>query len=213
MPESLKMLIVLTVIAGAAGIALFAVNDATTPLIAENERQFTLRSISKVLPQDEKPDPCRKYEPAYDNAPDEDAVCVEGFKVYRGRKDGEVVGVAVESVGDRAYDGTILALVGLRISDGMLLGIEVLKHRETPGLGALFTGCDFQGQMVGNRPGDIKWAVTKDGGDVDQLSGATISSRCMLNAVGKAQKLLAEHGKEILEAKPMEDSSEACDGE
>ena len=35
----------------------------------------------------------------------------------------------------------------------------------------------------------------------------------MLNAVGKAQKLLAEHGKEILEAKPMEDSSEACDGE
>ena len=213
MPESLKMILVLTLIAGAAGLGLSAVNDSTLPLIAENERLFTLRSINKVLPDGENPDPCEKRDPLFDNEPDKDAVCVEGFKVYRGRRGGEVVAIAVESVGDKAYDGTILALIGLRVSDGMLLGIEVLKHRETPGLGALFTECEFQRQMVGNRPGDIAWSVTKDGGDVDQLSGATISSRCMLNSIGKAQRLLAEHRDLILEAEPLEDSSEGCHGE
>jgi len=211
MPETLKMLLVLTLISGAAALGLSAVSDATAPMIADNERLFTLRSINKVLPEAEAPDPCEKAPPAFDNSPNEDAVCVDGIKVYRARKGDAVVGVAVEAVGDKAYDGTILALVGLRVSDGMLTGIEVLRHKETPGLGALFATCEFQRQMVGKRPGDMKWSVRKDGGDVDQLSGATISSRCLLNAIGKAQKLLTERKDAILAAAPMEEG-EVCDG-
>ena len=211
MPESLKMLIVLTFIAGAAGLGLAAMHDVTREPIIENERNFTLRSIRKVLPDAEKPDPCVKHNAVFDNEPMNDAICVDGHKIYRARKNNELVGLAVESVGDKAYDGTILTLVGIRMSDGVLTGVEVLRHRETPGLGALFTRCEYQQQIVGNGPDDIKWSVKKDGGDIDQLSGATISSRCMLNAIAKAQRLWKERGDEIAGADPLEDSREVCD--
>ena len=212
MPETAKMLIVLTLIAGLAGFGLSAMNSSVQEPIKANERNFTLRSIKKVLPDAEKPDACEKYEALFDNEPMEDAICLDGFKIYRARKGQEIAAIAVESVGDQAYDGTILTLIGLRVSDGMLLGVEVLKHKETPGLGALMTNCDFQQQMVGNGPDDIKWTVKKDGGDIDQLTGATISSRCMLNAIGKAQRLLAEKKDEILNAEPLKSSEEVCDG-
>lgn len=211
MPETLKMILVLTLISGAAGAGLAAMNSATEPLIAENERQFTLRSIRSVIPETDDPDPCEKHEPAFDNAPDEDAVCIDGTKVYRGRADGEVVGIAVESVGEEAYSGTILTLVGLDL-DGTVTGIEVLRHAETPGLGALITECDWRRQLVGVGPDDITWKVAKDGGDVDQISGATISSRSMIDAILKAQALLAERQDEILQAEPM-GAEEVCDGE
>jgi electron transport complex protein RnfG len=209
MPESVKMILVLTLIAGAAGIGLAAANSATTPLIAENERQFTLRSISAVLPDSHEPDPCGKPGPAYDNSPDGDAVCVAGFKVYRGRKGAEVVGLAVESVGHEAYSGTILTLVGLAL-DGTVTGIEVLRHAETPGLGALITECRWRRQLVGKGPKDMVWKVAKDGGAVDQISGATISSRSMLDAILQAQKLLAGHKDAILAAAPL-GPREVCD--
>ena len=52
MPETAKMLITLTIIAGLAGLGLAAMNRSTAPLIEENERQFTLRSINRVVPAD-----------------------------------------------------------------------------------------------------------------------------------------------------------------
>jgi electron transport complex protein RnfG len=210
MPESVKMILVLTLISAAAGLALSSMNDATSPLIAENERLFTLRSIGAVLPASEKPDPCEKSAPAFDNSPDGDAVCVAGFKVYRGRKGADVVGLAVESVGHESYSGTILTLVGLAL-DGTVTGVEVLRHAETPGLGASITNCEWRRQLVGKGPGDMVWKVAKDGGDVDQISGATISSRSMIDAILGAQKLLAEQRGEILEAEPL-GAGEVCDG-
>jgi electron transport complex protein RnfG len=210
MPESVKMILVLTLISGAAGLALSSANEATSPLIAENERLFTLRSIGAVLPATDRPDPCAKFGTAFDNSPEGDAVCVAGFKVYRGRKGGEVVGLAVESVGHEAYSGTILTLVGLAL-DGTVTGIEVLRHAETPGLGALITECEWRRQLVGKGPAGMSWKVAKDGGDVDQLSGATISSRSMIDSILGAQKLLAGHKDEILAAQPL-GPGEVCDG-
>jgi electron transport complex protein RnfG len=209
MPEPLKMIIVLTLIAGVAGLGLSAVNNQTEPLIVENERQFTLRSIKLAIPDTEDPDPCGKFEPAFDNAPDEDAVCVAGFKVYRARKGDDVIGLAVESIGDEAYSGTILVLVGLDL-EGRTVGLEVLRHAETPGLGSLITECKWRQQLVGKGPEDMVWKVRKDGGEVDQLSGATISSRSMLDAITKAQQLLADHGDAILKAEPLGEG-EVCD--
>jgi electron transport complex protein RnfG len=209
MPEPVKMMLVLTVIAGLAGLGLSVVDNKTAPLIKENERQFTLRSINKVVPATDDPDPCGKFEPAFDNSPDQDAVCVAGYKVYRARQGDDVVGLAVEAVGDEAYSGTILVLVGLDL-ERRTTGIEVLRHAETPGLGALITECKWRQQLVGKRPDESSWKVTKDGGDIDQISGATISSRSMLDAIIKSQKLLAEHLDEILAAEPMQ-AEEVCD--
>ena len=209
MPESIKMIIVLTLIAGAASLGLAAFNDQTLPNIAENERQFTLRSIKRVIPDDATPDPCETAKPKFDNSPDQDVVCVGGNTIYRGRKGDDVVGLAVVAIGDEAYSGTITTLVGLSL-DGMVTGIEVLRHAETPGLGAKIEECGWRSQLVGKGPSDMVWKVTKDGGNVDQIGGATISSRSMIDAILDAQKLLAESRDAILKAKPMA-KGEVCD--
>jgi Na+-translocating ferredoxin:NAD+ oxidoreductase subunit G len=211
MPESLKMILVLTLISGAAGLGLSAMNDYTKPLAEANQRSFTLASINRVLPATEKPDPCESYEPAFDNAPDKDVVCIDSMTVYRGRKGNDVVGIAVVAIGEEAYSGTITALVGLRMSDGQLSGIQVLQHAETPGLGSVMTKCEFQQQMVGNTPGGINWTVVKDGGDINQISGATISSRSMLNAIHKAQSIWQNNRESILTQEPLAEG-EVCHG-
>jgi len=209
MPETVKMLIVLTLISGFASLGLAAFDETTRPAIAENERQFTLRSIKKVIPDTDTPDPCNPAEPNFDNNPDQDALCLDGTIIYRGRKGEEITGLAVVSTGAEAYSGTILTLVGLSL-EGRLTGIEVLRHAETPGLGAKIEDCGWRSQMVGKGPGDIDWKVSKDGGNVDQISGATISSRSMIDAILKARKLLEENREAILSGEPMGEG-EVCD--
>lgn len=210
MPETVKMLIVLTVISAAAGFGLAAFSDYTKPAIAENERQYTLSSIKKVIPDAEDPDPCKPAEPEFTNAPDEDAVCIDGTMIYRGRKDGEIVGLAFRTVGDEAYSGTITTLVGLEM-DGEVKGVEILKHAETPGLGAIIEDCKWRSQLVGNDPSSMVWKVAKDGGPVDQISGATISSRSVIDGIVDAIELLKNKKQQILSAEPMKDG-EVCDG-
>ena len=92
----------------------------------------------------------------------------------------------------------------------MVTGIEVLKHAETPGLGAKIEECAWRAQLVGHGPDAIAWKVAKDGGAIDQISGATISSRSMINAVTKAQDLLAQHRELLLQAPPLA-AGEVCD--
>ncbi|MBN2802809.1 MAG: RnfABCDGE type electron transport complex subunit G [Deltaproteobacteria bacterium] len=211
MPESVKMIFMMTLFSGLAGLGLAAMDNVTKPLAEQNNRLFTLKSIKLVMPKTDTPDPCKKYDPGFDNQPDNDAVCINGTTVYRGREGDKVTDIAVISIGDNAFSGTIKVLVGLRVEDEMLMGLKVLQHAETPGLGTNMTKCTFQQQMVGHTPTDINFTVKKDGGDIDQLSGATITSRSMLNAITKAQNLLKEHKDEILNGSPLKEG-ESCNG-
>jgi H+/Na+-translocating ferredoxin:NAD+ oxidoreductase subunit G len=209
MPETVKMIVVLTLISACASLGLAAFSEHTRPAIAENERMFTLRSINKVIPKASKPDPCEKVPPRFDNSPDQDAICIDGSIVYRGREGTDIVGVAIETIGDKAYSGTITCLVGLDMQ-GRVTGIEILKHAETPGLGAKIEECGWRSQLIGNAPGSIKWDVAKDGGDIDQLSGATISSRSVIDSVTKAMKIFSKNKDEILNAEALP-LGEVCD--
>lgn len=88
------------------------------------------------------------------------------------------------------YSGDILLLVGI-LADGSISGVRVLEHRETPGLGDKIdiavsdwiTG--FEDKSLDNPPAP-RWQVVKDGGDFDQLAGATITPRAVVNGVRKA---------------------------
>lgn len=211
MPESFKMIIVLTAISGLAGLGLSAMNNLTEPLVKENIRLFTLASINTVMPDSKTPDPCKKSAPSFNNSPDSDAICVDGAIVYRGRSGENITGLAIKTIGDNAYSGTITVLVGLRMSDGMLMGYKVLNHAETPGLGTGMTKCEFKKQMVGQKPDDINWSVAKDGGDIDQLSGATITTRSVINAIEKAQKIWSSN-KELISAGAPLTGGATCDG-
>jgi electron transport complex protein RnfG len=202
---------VLTLICGAAALALAGVNIWTEPNIAEQERQFTLRSIRKSLP-------------AFDNEPDQDVVVIgEGESkvcVYRGRKGSEIVGVALAQTNGKGYSGDIKVLVGLT-AEGQLtceetdpekmpadrslqwLGLQILDHKETPGLGAVMEEEPYRRQYCGHSLSDETfWAVRKDGGEVDQLTGATITSKSVTKAVHAGLQFFQEHREEILTGEP-----------
>lgn len=102
--------------------------------------------------------------------------------------DGHEDGVAIETSVD-GFGGPFRVMVGFD-ADGNILGYEVLEHQETPGLGShiehWFKNADKPGQNIIGRKADGKFAVSKDGGDVDAITAATISSRAFLKAINQA---------------------------
>ena len=205
--KQVKMIVVLTIICAAAAALLQAVAAYTAPIIAQEEKKFELRSVSKAI-QEPSQNPCTDRNPAYDNSPDEDSVCVDGVKVYRGRKGDQFSGFAFESVGLNSYSGEINVLVALS-PDGSLLGTEILKHAETPGLGSKIEDCSWRKQFLNRKSEGFGWAVIKDGGEVDQISGATISSRSMIDAITRGFEFYQKNRKAILEGQAMK-PGEVC---
>ncbi len=107
--------------------------------------------------------------------------------VLAGHEDGVAVETAVDGFG-----GTFRVMVGFD-QEGNILGYEILEHQETPGLGShmveWFKNADKPGQnIIGRKAGNL--TVSKDGGDVDAITAATISSRAFLKAINQAY---AEH--------------------
>ena len=103
--------------------------------------------------------------------------------VLAGHEDGIAVETAVDGFG-----GTFRVMVGFD-QEGNILGYEILEHQETPGLGShmehWFKNADKPGQnIIGRKAGALR--VSKDGGDVDAITAATITSRAFLKAVNQA---------------------------
>ena len=99
--------------------------------------------------------------------------------------------------------------------DGSLTGIHVLEHRETPGLGDLVETSktdwsrQFQGRSVGD-PVAAGWAIRRDGGTFDQLTGASVTPRAIVKAVYETLEYFAEH-REALFAMPADVRPEAAE--
>lgn len=99
---------------------------------------------------------------------------------------GKIVGYAVESSAN-GFGGAIKMVVGFD-AEGTITGLKVLEHSETPGLGSLIVnvGNALESSLLGRRPADMTLKVSKDGGDVDALTAATITSRAYVAAVESA---------------------------
>lgn len=177
--------------------------ESTHERIAANERATLLRKLNQLVPAD-----------AYDNALLDDRVSVTDrdllgtdrpVSVYRARRDGQPVALVMDPVAPDGYSGSIRLLVGIR-HDGRLAGVRVVAHRETPGLGDAIDEersdwiYGFDGKSL-QEPASERWAVKKDGGDFDQLTGATISPRAVVNAVQRALRYHAKH-RDTLYATP-----------
>jgi len=108
-------------------------------------------------------------------------------------------GVAIEATAD-GFGGPIRIMVGFA-PDGTILGYEVLEQQETPGLGThmvdWFKSADKPGSNIIGRQMTDKLKVSKDGGDVDAITAATISSRAFLKAVNRAYKKYMKEEKGI----------------
>jgi len=126
--------------------------------------------------------------------------------VYRARRANQVTAVAFESV-RKGCSGDIRVLLGID-QNGKLLGVRVLKHTETPGLGDKIevTRSDwitrFTGLSLGNPP-EAQWAVKKDGGPFDQFAGATITPRAVVGSIRDGLRLIAAQRKTLLAEVPQ----------
>ena len=189
-----RLVLALTLITVGAGLLLSLVESLTREPIAEQRRLETLRALQTVLPP-------------FDNSPDADTVQLVYGKdkkgrelkrtFYRGRQGAEVSGVAFPVTAPDGYSGNISMMVGVDVG-GTVVGLEILTHAETPGLGDKITHDAFKGQFKGRAMEGTDWRVKKDGGDFDQITGATISPRAVVKAVHQGLQFYLEHRQDVL---------------
>jgi electron transport complex protein RnfG len=183
-----NMVVTLFVVTLAASTALGFVYELTKGPIAEAKLKKKNMAIQKVVPE-------------YTNQPNDEAYKVEiegdSLTLYPAKKDGELVGVAVSTITHKGFSGDFRLMVGFK-ADGTINSISVLEHAETPGLGDKMEKdkADWSNQFNNKYPGDFQLKVKKDGGDVDAITAATITSRAYCDAVQKAYKAFKKGGNQ-----------------
>lgn len=193
MKEISRLLIALTLIAAGAGLILSLVEGVTREPIKEQRRIQMLKALSAVLPE-------------FNNSPDTDIVVLENgidkkgnpvqVTFYRGRKDSVLAGTAFKVIAPDGYSGNIEVMVGVK-PDESVQAIEILAHAETPGLGSKITETWFKDLFKQKNLDNADWRVKKDGGEFDQITGATISPRAIVGAVKKGLTFYRDHKSEI----------------
>ncbi len=113
--------------------------------------------------------------------------------VHTATSGGQTIGYAVETATRQGFSGEFKLMVGFT-ADGKVYGVKVLEHKETPGLGDKMSkeGNPLLASFEGRNPGEMTLAVKKDGGDVDALTAATITSRAYVDAVARAFNAVME---------------------
>jgi Na+-translocating ferredoxin:NAD+ oxidoreductase subunit G len=117
----------------------------------------------------------------------------DSLDIYPAKKDGVTVGYAVNTYTKKGFSGEITLMAGFK-SDGTIINITVLEQKETPGLGTKMTEPAFKDQFNGKDPADFNLKVKKDGGPVDAITAATISSRAFCDALQRAFNTLQKGG-------------------
>lgn len=191
MTSTWKLMLVLGSICFAASVALSSIYDVTKEPIAYQKKLEVIRSLEAVLP-DLPVDP----DSGYLDMTREDGAPV---RVFRSLSEEGVGGAAFEVIAPDGFSGNIYIMMGV-LPDGKLGGIVILSHAETPGLGSPIEKEDWKGQFKGRSLDDTDFRVKKDGGDIDQMTGATISPRAVSGAVAKGLKWFADNKEEILTA-------------
>lgn len=178
MKSSLKnMVVVLFSITLIASLCVGLVNKITFEPIEKAKAENIQKALKNVLPE-------------FD-ASEEKAMTVDELPVivHTAKQGEQVVGYAVETMTTKGFSGEFRLMVGFRAS-GEVYNINVLEHSETPGLGSKM-GDEDNSLLVSfkdKNPANMKQplAVVKDGGDVQALTAATISSRAYVDAVVRA---------------------------
>jgi len=187
------------------GTALVTLSyDITKNQIAENQKQAVLKQLNALISKD-----------LYDNDLLNDKIEITDVEnlgttapvtFYRARKHHQPQAILLMPIAPDGYGGSIQLLVGITI-EGTLLGVRVLSHQETPGLG---DGIEekkspwiyhFNGLSL-EYPKLEQWAVKKDGGIFDQFTGATITPRAIVKAVRKSLVFFEQHRGRLFEELP-----------
>jgi electron transport complex protein RnfG len=175
---------ILIAIAAALAALLTYVAGSTREQIERNELAWIQQRLNSLVPAE-----------LHDNDMLADRIAVaapdllgitEQVTIYRARRGGQPIAAAIHTVAPDGYRGPIELLIAVRY-DGTLIGVQVVRHKETPGLGDAFENRNadwlprFRGLSLTNPP-QQRWTVRKDHGDFDEFTGATITPRAIVKA-------------------------------
>jgi H+/Na+-translocating ferredoxin:NAD+ oxidoreductase subunit G len=187
------MLLSLLIITLISGFSLGFVNDLTIEPKAKAKLEKKVNALKLVLP-------------TFDNNPVEDMKLVkservsDSIEIYPAYLNNQFVGAAVIGLTDKGFSGLVKIMIGFKPS-GEIENVVVLEQKETPGLGTRMTEDKFLQQFKGVNISTFKLKVKKDGGDVDALTGATISSRAFCDATQTAYDAFIKNNSSLIELK------------
>ncbi len=183
----------------ATGLLAFTYEN-TREQIAQSERNALLRRLNELIP-----------EAQHENDLLTDTIEIPANDLlgttatttgYRARRAGRIEAIAFTAVAPDGYNGAIRLLVAIE-RDGRVAGVRVVSHRETPGLGDAIEIerspwiSGFDGRSL-SAPNPTRWRVRKDGGDFEQLTGATITPRAIVKAIKNSLQFFAMHRDTLL---------------
>jgi Na+-translocating ferredoxin:NAD+ oxidoreductase subunit G len=184
-----------------------ATYTVTKPAIETSRQEAQMRLINEVLPPASYDNPLLEDFVRFGPAPE--IGMDNGGRVWRARKDGLPVALIVEGAATDGYAGRIALVVAVN-TNGLLSGVRVTEHKETPGLGDYIDpkkdrrkDLPWINQFMVASWKDVntaEWTVRKDGGTFGYRTGATISARAVVNAVGRTTAFAVEHADALFAA-------------
>lgn len=196
MREIIRLSIILFVIAAVSALLLGATNYITRDIIAEQIRVQNEKARMEVLSEAEA------FEQVDENEwkPVVEALGLENpdvlQEVYAGKKGDEIIGYTFKSL-PKGYGGAVTVLTGITV-DGLVSGMRIVSHSETPGLGAKSTDPAFMSQYEGltaAEPVTVIKSGTAQGNQVNAITGSTITTQAVTDGVNASLKLFGELNK------------------
>lgn len=186
-----NMILSLGAITVLSGFLLGMMYSVTKGPIEESAREQQTAAIAAVLPH-------------YDNDPEADMRSVEvggkEFEVYPAMSGGHLAGAAVKGYSMDGFAGEIVVMCGFD-AEGNIIDYRVLRQAETPGLGekmeAWFRDPSAARSVIGRSPATCSFTPSKDGGDIDGITAATISSRAFLSILREAYDAYRDYASSI----------------
>ncbi|MFT5700367.1 MAG: electron transport complex protein RnfG [Desulforhopalus sp.] len=191
MSDIIRMVVVLSLIAGFSSAALTLANIKLGPQI-DKQTDFYVRgpALERLF---EKPAEEVLGNKVVIHAADQD------IPVFFTQVDDKVSTLAVEAIGKGGFGGDLKIMVGIDLSAGLMTGMEVVSHSETPGLGARISEISFRKQWQG-LPTDTPIALTTAGGSIDSISGASTTSGAAVRGTNDVLVFVRDYKDEILKS-------------
>jgi electron transport complex protein RnfG len=208
--KPLATVLLVAAIATAAAVLVTASWEFSHERIAANQRARLLASLSSVL--DERLLE-RDLDPVLITAEDEALLGSDDpIDIFVPVDGTEPLAVIFASIAPGGYNAPIYLLIGIDVRSGEITGVRVVSHRETPGLGDLIDIeksdwlLQFDGASV-NDPAAVDWALTRDEGVFDSITGATVTPRAVVQAVHNTLLYFDAHRDELIAAARREAES------
>lgn len=174
----LNMFVTLSVIAVVAAFLLSYVEQITAAPRQKAKDARELEAIASVVKE-------------FDNDPFAEKMIITTpnnktkLELYPARLDGVINSFAIKTYSNNGFSGRVEMIVGF-FMDGSINSFKVTSSQETPGLGSKINEDKFKTQFRGFNPNKQVFKVRQDGGEIDAVTAATISSRAAINAIQKA---------------------------